>query len=53
MTARKKIPVVDNDEAVTTYLQAKIGAAYDVVTTNVSTRALALAKIRASRPHHL
>ena len=44
MTARKKILVVDDDEAVTTYLQAKIGTAYDVVTTNVSTRALALAK---------
>jgi len=44
MTARKKILVVDDDEAVTTYMQAKIGTAYDVVTTNVSTRALALAK---------
>ena len=44
MTARKRILVVDDDEADTTYLQAKIGAAYDVVTTNVSTRALALAR---------
>ena len=44
MQARKKILVVDDDEAVTAYLQAKVGTAYDVVTTNVSTRALALAK---------
>jgi CheY-like chemotaxis protein len=44
MTTRKKILVVDDDEAVTTYLQAKIGMTYDVVTTNVSTRALALAR---------
>ena len=44
MAARKKILVVDDDEAVTAYLQAKVGTAYDVVTTNVSTRALALAK---------
>jgi CheY-like chemotaxis protein len=44
MTARKKILVVDDDEAITTYLQAKIGTTYDVVATNVSTRALALAK---------
>ena len=44
MTTRKKILVVDDDEAVTTYLQAKMGTTYDVVTTNVSTRALALAR---------
>ena len=44
MATRKKILVVDDDEAVTTYLQAKMGTTYDVVTTNVSTRALALAK---------
>jgi two-component system sensor histidine kinase/response regulator len=44
MTARKKILVVDDDDAVTTYLRAKLGSAYEVVTTNVSTRALALAK---------
>ena len=48
MAERKKILVVDDDEAVTTYLQAKIGTAYDVVTTNVSTQALALA--RSERP---
>jgi two-component system sensor histidine kinase/response regulator len=44
MTTRKKILVVDDDEAVTTYLKAKIATEYDVVTTNVSTRALALAR---------
>jgi CheY-like chemotaxis protein len=44
MTSRKKILVVDDDEAVTTFLQAKIGKVYDVVTTNQPTRALALAR---------
>jgi CheY-like chemotaxis protein len=44
MTPRKKILVVDDDSAVTAYLKAKIGSVYDVVTTNLSTQALALAK---------
>jgi putative two-component system response regulator len=41
---RKKILLVDDDEAVTTYLAAKIGNAYEVVSTNVSKRALTLAQ---------
>jgi CheY-like chemotaxis protein len=44
MTARKKILLIDDDEAVTTYLHAKIGKAHDVVTTNQPVRALAVAK---------
>jgi CheY-like chemotaxis protein len=44
MNAPKKILVVDDDESVTTYLKTKLGNDYDVVTTNVSSRALALAK---------
>jgi CheY-like chemotaxis protein len=44
MTVRKKILIVDDDEAVTTYLQTKIGTDYDVVTTNDPRRALVLAK---------
>jgi CheY-like chemotaxis protein len=44
MTTRKKILLVDDDESVTAYLGVKIGKAYDVVTTNVSSRALMLAQ---------
>jgi CheY-like chemotaxis protein len=44
MTPRKKILLVDDDEAVTTYLAAKIGTAYEVIATNVAQRALALAQ---------
>lgn len=44
MSERNKILVVDDDEAITTYLAAKIGTLYDVVTTNVPGRALALAQ---------
>lgn len=44
MTARKKILLVDDGEAVTTYLFTKIGNAYDMGATNVSRRAVALAQ---------
>lgn len=43
-TTRKKILAVDDDAAVTAYLEAKLGADYDVVATNISTRALTLAQ---------
>ena len=45
---RKKILVVDDDEAVLDYLQAKIGARYDVVSTNAAQNVTALA--REQRP---
>ena len=42
-----KILVVDDDEAVLDYLQAKLGGRYDLVTTNAPENVLALA-----RRHH-
>ncbi len=44
----KKILVVDDDEAVLDYLQAKIGTRYDLVSTNASDNVLKLA--RETRP---
>jgi CheY-like chemotaxis protein len=40
----KKILVVDDDEAVLDYLQAKIGTRYDLVSTNASDNVLKLAR---------
>jgi len=41
---RKKILVVDDDEAVLDYLQAKIGARYDMVSTNAALNVVKLAR---------
>jgi CheY-like chemotaxis protein len=43
MTERKKILLVDDDHAVTAYLQLKLGNAYDVLVTNEPRAVLALA----------
>src|SRR5690348_9854858 len=45
---KRKILVVDDDEAVLDYLQAKLGKRYDVVSTNAPDNVLALA--RRERP---
>jgi len=45
---RRKILVVDDDEAVLDYLRAKLGARYELITTNVSEDVLRLA--RSERP---
>jgi CheY-like chemotaxis protein len=41
---KQKILVVDDDEAVLDYLQAKLGARYDIVSTNASENVLGLAR---------
>jgi len=45
---KRKILVVDDDEAVLDYLQAKIGARYDLISTNAPENVLKLA--REQRP---
>jgi CheY-like chemotaxis protein len=44
MTKRKNILLVDDDHAVTDYLQLKLGKAYDVLVTNEPRAVLALAR---------
>jgi DNA-binding response OmpR family regulator len=44
MTGRKNILLVDDDHAVTDYLQLKLGRAYDVLVTNDPRAALTLAR---------
>jgi len=48
MIEKHKLLVVDDDEAVIEYLHAKLGASYDVVSTNAPDRVLELA--RKERP---
>ena len=48
MIKRKSILLVDDDQAVTDYLQLKLGKTYDVLVTNESRTAAALA--RKERP---
>lgn len=48
MTGRHKLLIVDDDEAVLRYLRAKLGARYDIVSTNVPEKVLGLA--RKERP---
>ncbi|TMH13581.1 MAG: response regulator [Betaproteobacteria bacterium] len=48
MSARKKALLIDDDSAVTDYLQLKLGATFDVVALNDSTQALSVA--RRERP---
>ena len=45
---RRKILVVDDDEAVLDYLRAKLAARYELITTNISEDVLQLA--RSERP---
>ena len=45
MSDKPKILAVDDDPAVTEYLEAKLGTRYRVITTNVPTNALALARM--------
>ena len=42
--ARRKILLVDDDEAVLDFLQAKLGARYDLVSTNAPENVLELAR---------
>jgi len=42
--ARRKILLVDDDEAVLDFLQAKLGARYDLVSTNAPENVLTLAR---------
>ena len=44
MTKRKNVLLVDDDHAVTDYLQIKLGKAYDVQVTNEPRAVLALAR---------
>jgi CheY-like chemotaxis protein len=44
MSARKKALLVDDDPAVTDYLQIKLGARYDVVAVNDPTRVVEVAR---------
>jgi putative two-component system response regulator len=44
MTMRKNILLVDDDQAVTDYLQVKLGKAYDVLVTNEPRAALTMAR---------
>ena len=46
---RKKILVVDDDEAVLDYLKTKIGAQYELISTNASQHVIRLA--REKQPH--
>lgn len=48
MTRRHKLLVVDDDDAVIRYLRAKLGARYDIVSTNMPANVLGLA--RKERP---
>ena len=45
--ARRKILLVDDDEAVLDFLQAKLGARYDLVSTNAPENVLKLARSHA------
>ena len=49
MTARYKLLVVDDDEAMIEYLHAKLGERYDIVSTNAPENVLGLA--RSERPN--
>ena len=49
MTSKHRILVVDDDEAVLDFLNAKLGARYDIIATNAPERVLALA--REHRPN--
>src|SRR6185503_20471843 len=44
MIEKHKLLVVDDDEAVIDYLHAKLGARYDIVSTNAPENVLALAR---------
>ena len=44
MASRRKLLLVDDDDAVIDYLHAKLGTAYDVVSTNSPDRVLSLAR---------
>jgi CheY-like chemotaxis protein len=44
MTERYKLLVVDDDEAVIDYLQAKLGRSYEIVSTNAPEKVLELAR---------
>ena len=44
MIEKHKLLVVDDDEAVIEYLHAKLGASYDIVSTNAPENVLALAR---------
>jgi CheY-like chemotaxis protein len=48
MTRKHRLLVVDDNESILHYLQVKLGARYDIVTSNSSEQVLALA--RAQRP---
>jgi CheY-like chemotaxis protein len=48
MIDKHKLLVVDDDEAVLDYLQAKLGKSYDIVSTNAPENVFALA--RSERP---
>ncbi|MEO8143858.1 MAG: response regulator [Betaproteobacteria bacterium] len=49
MGARSKLLIVDDDEAVVEYLRAKLGAHYDIVSTNAPRKVLEIA--RKDRPN--
>jgi CheY-like chemotaxis protein len=49
MSARHKLLIVDDDEAVIEYLRAKLGARYDIVSTTVPEKVIGLA--REERPN--
>lgn len=46
MSGKKKVFVIDDDPAVTEWLQAKLSALYEVLATNDPTQAVALVKAR-------
>ena len=46
---KRKILAIDDDVAVTAYLQAKLGAEYDVVVTNQRAEKIALFRGRSYR----
>jgi len=48
MTARQRILVVDDDEAVIEYLRAKIGGRFDLISTSVSQEVIDL--VREKQP---
>ena len=49
MNARRKLLIVDDDEAVVDYLRAKLGGYYDIVSTNAPQKVLDIA--RKDRPN--
>jgi CheY-like chemotaxis protein len=49
MSPKKRILVVDDDDAVLDYLTAKIGARYDLISTNAPQQVIRLA--REKQPH--